>query len=504
MSRLHLLFPELPEDTLIRVLDQCDYNEDDAVTALLAMSDVGAGSSAVPPTPPPLPVARQDTSEVERQMLETALAVSRIDVGLDEDAMPAPNAPPPERPFQLEDGDYVHDDDDDDEVFPHRARSRAPDSVEGIWTSTFITVPTSHHPTLCHGRGDKVLLPTAALAGLTGALKDQKGTHHLPHPLVLCLAFGEGSQRRTKLAGVLEFSAAEGTILLPTWLLEALGAPAGAAIEVTCADVPRATSITLRPIRRLGLSRGDGELDTRVALETGLWGVYTCLCSGDTITINTRADGDSSGEVRVEIGEVRGGAEGAVLPAVCIVDIEQLVCDLGESVENERERLAQEQRQAEETQRLADEAERRRHVAAQEAAAAEAARAAAAAQAAQFERARVDAQAHAAAEANRIAPLLPPEPPAGPAATAVRVQLPAGRIQRRFASSTPLQLVRLWVEANLDVEQHEARHGQFELVSSVPGGMRFVASGTNEATTLEEAGLHPSVNFHFDARAETH
>ena len=70
------------------------------------------------------------------------------------------------------------------------------------------------------GEGDKVLLPTSALEHLTDALYRAHGTRHLPNPLCLRLSCGASS----KLAGVLEFTAPEGHVVVPDWLLAALGA----------------------------------------------------------------------------------------------------------------------------------------------------------------------------------------------------------------------------------------------------------------------------------------
>ena len=314
---------------------------------------------------------------------------------------------------------------------------------------------------------------------------------------MLRLSFGEGAQRRTKLVGVLEFSAPEEIVVVPDWVLEALDSTPGNLLEVATADVPRATRISLRPVRREGLCRTSDGFDARVALERGLWGIYTCLSSGDVIRIQM---GDDD-ETEVLVGELCGGLSELPLPTVCIVDVDELVCDVGESLENERERLEEEARQEEERQRqAAEEAARQQRAAAQAAAVEEACRAKEA-EAARVARAHEAAQAHAASEAARLQQLLAAEPPLGASATAVRVQLPGGRIQRRFEKNTPLAQVRLWVESNLAPEQHGARQGRFELVSHMPGTARFVAAQANEQLTLEQAGLHPSVAFNFDSKA---
>ena len=178
--------------------------------------------------------ARLDSAEtdLERHMLEAALAASRLDAGASAEPPAAPNltvgakvryggfrgctvavlhadgsvdinvpgvgihsrvAAPS---FQIDDDDaspsfQIDDEDDNDEdgddgeyervLMPERGRSVPPDSMEGVWSASYTAVSTSHHPTLRHGRGDKVLLPTTALAALTEAMEAQKGTPRLPN-----------------------------------------------------------------------------------------------------------------------------------------------------------------------------------------------------------------------------------------------------------------------------------------------------------------------------------
>ena len=68
--------------------------------------------------------------------------------------------------------------------------------------------------------------------------------------------------------------------------------------------------------------------------------------------------------------------------------------------------------------------------------------------------------------------------------------MPEGpRIQRRFAKTATIGLVRRWVEASSPPERPMA---SFELVSNYP---RFVGSVANAEVTLEAAGLHPQATF---------
>ena len=132
--------------------------------------------------------ARLDSAEtdLEREILEAALAASRLDAGASAEPPAAPNLAVGTKVryggFHVDDDDDDDDDDGDDErvLMPQRGRSVPPDSMEGVWSAKYTAVSMSHHPTLCHGRGDKVLLPTTALAALTEAMEAQKGTPRLP------------------------------------------------------------------------------------------------------------------------------------------------------------------------------------------------------------------------------------------------------------------------------------------------------------------------------------
>lgn len=91
------------------------------------------------------------------------------------------------------------------------------------------------------------------------------------------------------------------------------------------------------------------------------------------------------------------------------------------------------------------------------------------------------------AEANlrRKREALPPEPPAGPDATRLRLQLPNGsKIDRRFLASAPLSQVRDFVDIYFG--DNEIRIASYSLCTRVPR-----ATYADGSVTLREAGLHP-------------
>lgn len=367
---------------------------------------------------------------------------------------------------------------------PVRQASVEPGAMEGVWCATFTAVASTGHEGLHDRRGDKLLLPPSALEAIAKLTEEKYGTSRLPNPL--CLRLGNYSTGRSRPAGVLQFTAPEGHVVCPCWMLSELGAEPGALLRVSSADCPRATMLQLRPqLTSFHLAE-----DPQMMLQLGLHGVYTTLVAGETIRIADLGGVGGGGDGGVGGGGGGGGgvdgdvellvsalhsAEGPV-DAVCIVDIEQLEVDLGESLEGEQQRQRAEE-----------------HAAAAEAAAEAAARAA------EEERQREAAAAEAtaaehAARRRELRDGLPPEPDVACAtAVAVVVRLPSERLSRRFERRAALRQVRAWIESCLPIELHSRR---FELVSTHP---RFVAGDDNDALTLEETGLADAavvLNFH--------
>jgi len=237
---------------------------------------------------------------------------------------------------------------------PVRQSSAAPGPMQGVWGATFIALEAPH------GGGDKVLLPPSALEAIGVLTEARHGTPQLPNPLCLRVecgdgrgTLGHGQPRRAagrgqggggRLAGLLEFTAAEGHVALPRWLLQAVGAQEGVPLMLSSVDVPRASLVRLRPARTRFYEEAE---DQQSLLQAGLHGVYTVLCCGETIRIANCGE-----EFELLVSEVCTGFPPTPVEAVCIVDVEALEVDMGESLEGEEERIAQERR-AEETARAA-------------------------------------------------------------------------------------------------------------------------------------------------------
>ena len=363
-------------------------------------------------------------------------------------------------------GDAFADDDDDMGV----GLGGPPRNFAGVWAE-MLTALSAEAMDDVRGlsQGDRILLPTSVLHTLMSRVPSA----HMPRPMLFRLTLA-GSDSAPRHVGVLEFSAPEGTVVVPLWLLRSMGVNDGDALLVESASLPKGTFAKLQPLDDEFAAR---TMDPRTTLEAAITGVFTTLAKGDSIVVPV--DGIN---VEVFVVELRPA------DAVCVVDTE-LEVDFVGSVINEEE---QRQRQSE------LEEERRRE--AQAAAALEQARLEAAKRAADA----AVAEAAAAAEAQRAikrehaAAALPPEPDAGPDACTVIVRMPDGpRVTRRFAKSMTLAVVRGWVESSSPPERPMA---SFELVSNYP---RFVGTEANTGISLEEAGLHPQATFFVkEAQAE--
>mmetsp|Transcript_282 Transcript_282/g.495 ORF Transcript_282/g.495 Transcript_282/m.495 type:complete len:116 (+) Transcript_282:217-564(+) len=90
------------------------------------------------------------------------------------------------------------------------------------------------------------------------------------------------------------------------------------------------------------------------------------------------------------------------------------------------------------------------------------------------------------AELKRKRDALPPEPPAGPGATRLRLQLPHGaKVDRRFDADAPLRVVGDFIDVHFADNEIEIEN--YSVSTNFPK-RTFAELG---AETLRAAGLHP-------------
>lgn len=129
--------------------------------------------------------------------------------------------------------------------------------------------------------GGKVFLPASALEKLTRL--------HIAYPMLFELI--NGAKEKQTHAGVLEFTAEEGKIYLPFWLMQTLLLEVGDLLQIKSTDLPAGTFIKLQPQSPAFLDISD----PKAVLENAFRN-FACLTTGDIFSF---AYNDSVYEIAV-------------------------------------------------------------------------------------------------------------------------------------------------------------------------------------------------------------
>ncbi|KAF9200063.1 hypothetical protein BGZ49_009727 [Haplosporangium sp. Z 27] len=216
------------------------------------------------------------------------------------------------------------------------------------WSSTFTVGPATSN-----SKGDKIILPQAALESLLQAHAsappppppqldpnydptswddhpqhkfnsyESRKPQELPSPLTFQIR--NPANRVVTHGGVKEFSADDGQIHLPAWMMESLSVLEGDQVMVKYASLPKGTWAKFRPISADYMEI----LDFRALLEAVLRSNYTTLTRGEVLKVHqgTKEFGFVVEELKPEPGD-----------AVCItdtdleVDIEPLDTEMQDSI----------------------------------------------------------------------------------------------------------------------------------------------------------------------------
>jgi len=148
--------------------------------------------------------------------------------------------------------------------------------------------------------GDKILLPPSAL--------DTLARMNVDYPMLFELR-GFSSDKKTH-CGVLEFSAEEGRVYLPFWMMQNLLLAEGALLSVRNVSLPKATFVKFRAqnVDFLDLS------NPRAVLEMTLR-KFTCLSVGDQIKIS-----HAEKDYYLDVTEVQPGGAASIIETDCNVD----------------------------------------------------------------------------------------------------------------------------------------------------------------------------------------
>lgn len=123
--------------------------------------------------------------------------------------------------------------------------------------------------------GGKVFMPTSALEQLTRL--------HITYPMLFELI--NGAHDKMTHAGVLEFTAEEGKIYLPSWLMQVLMLEAGDLLQVKSTDLPPGTFTKLQPQSPAFLDI----TDPKAVLEHA-FRAFSCMTVGDVFQFSYNDD----------------------------------------------------------------------------------------------------------------------------------------------------------------------------------------------------------------------
>merc|ERR1719277_2203524 len=90
-----------------------------------------------------------------------------------------------------------------------------------------------------------------------------------------------GSSAMPRYVGVLEFTAPEGAVVVPLWIMRSMGVCHGDEIIVTSATLPKGTFATLQPLNEEFVTLRD----PKGTLESAITGDFTTLSKGDSIVV---------------------------------------------------------------------------------------------------------------------------------------------------------------------------------------------------------------------------
>lgn len=152
---------------------------------------------------------------------------------------------------------------------------------------------------LQYERGDKILLPASALHKLT----NQRGG---------VMLFKLEHNERVTHCGVLEFSAVEGHMYIPFWMMANLCLEEGGIVQVSSAKLSKAEFTKIQPMETEFLRLAN----PKAVLEHELRH-FTCLTQGDQITIQYAGD-----RYNIHIKELWPAAACCIVDTDCKVDFE--------------------------------------------------------------------------------------------------------------------------------------------------------------------------------------
>lgn len=120
-------------------------------------------------------------------------------------------------------------------------------------------------------KGDKIIMPPSALLRLSLTKVEYPMSFRLVNPYA----------QKVTHCGVMEFTAKEGTVLLPNWVMQNMNLLEGDPVLIKNVSLKKATFVKLRPHEKAFVELSN----PKAVLERTLRG-FSCLTVGDTIVIH--------------------------------------------------------------------------------------------------------------------------------------------------------------------------------------------------------------------------
>ncbi|KAF9598426.1 hypothetical protein IFM89_027859 [Coptis chinensis] len=148
--------------------------------------------------------------------------------------------------------------------------------------------------------GDKIIMPPSAL--------DCLATLHIDYPMMFELH--SPAAKRTSHCSVMEFTADEGIVYLPTWMMENMHLQGGDIVHIKNATLPKGTYVKLQPHTKDFLDISN----PKALLETALR-YFSCLSIGDTILVPY-----NNKKYKIDIVETKPSNAVSIIETDCEVD----------------------------------------------------------------------------------------------------------------------------------------------------------------------------------------
>ncbi|KAL6960888.1 hypothetical protein U1Q18_038652 [Sarracenia purpurea var. burkii] len=169
-----------------------------------------------------------------------------------------------------------------------------------VFTQSYFCMSFSHADRPFSEDGDKIIMPPSALDRLAGLMIDFPMLFEIQNPSV----------GRISHCGVLEFSAEEGIILVPRWMMENMRFEEGDIAEVKSASLRRGSYVKLQPHTKefIELSNPKAVLETKLRN-------FSCLSTGDTIMIS-----HGNKKFYIDVVETKPSSAVSIIETDCEVD----------------------------------------------------------------------------------------------------------------------------------------------------------------------------------------